>query len=1032
MPRPAGRLVTVPIATPFLPSLVDAVREGAFWPDVRADEPISLTRATVYVPGRRAARELRRAFLQAAGGATLLPRILAIADVDEDAGFFADEPDETVVGRAEDTDDAALGGLRRQLAVMRLMEDWPRFDTPDRVDGSGVILPCSRADAAHLASDLIRLMDEVGRERADWGRLDGVVEDALTQYWAVARDFLKVATEAWPDHLERLSSVDQAQQRDRLIGQEAERIRQGSGPVLAIASPSYVPASADLMAAIHAREGGVVLLPGLDMRCDADTWAHVKGIAPAGPDFGHAQSGLCHLLEHLRVPREDVECLGASGPGRAARDVLLSEALRPAETTERWADPATRLGRGTVRSALTNVTLMEAANEREEALAVAVALRAALEEGEKRIALVTPDRTLARRVEAELKRWDLHVDDSGGRPLGTTPPAVFARLMVEAVEARFAPIPLLALLKHPLAHPQEYDAEARYRSDVRALERIALRGLAPDPGLAGIARRLDEDDEALLVAKKDPRTASARRALASLDSATVELRQRFDAAQDVSLSELATIHRDACLALSGDVLWAQEDGEALRAVFDGLMGDDDLMLEPREYPSLFVALMRGSAVRNRRPSHPKIAILGLLEARQLSFDTCILAGLNEGVWPGQQRNDAWLSRPMRTGIGLPPPEKRLGEAAHDFAQGFASTRVILSRAVRFGGAPTIRARWLQRLDAVAGDAMNDVKREGDALLASARTLDAVPPAPPIGRPEPKPPVATRPSRLPVTQIETWVRDPYSIYAAHILKLRPLDALDEPPGPRERGLVIHAALDAWSGHDPFAPDAAETLRAAMDRALKPYLGRPEVASLWRRQMHAIADWVVEWERGRREGLSVHAEVSGEWRVPGTGDAAFVLTGRADRIEIRGDGRFGLVDWKTGNVPTPPQMASGLASQLALGAAMAAGGAFDGDLVKGGAKPLSGAAVEHLTYVELKGTRDGDREKPYKAGNKLPEVEDLVAQTVAGLASLIAAYDDPNQGYPSMPRPQWRLSYGRYDHLARVREWALADDIAGGEA
>ncbi len=1031
MPRPAGRLVTFPIATPFLPSLVEAVRGGAFWPDVRADEPISMTYPTIYVPGRRAVRELRRAFLQAAGGATLLPRILAVADVDEDAGFFADETLEPVIGLPDDANDMPLGGLRRQLAVMRLMEDWPRFDTPDRVDGSGVILPCSKADAAHLAADLIRLMDEVGRERADWGRLDSVVEDALTQYWAVARDFLKVATEAWPEHLERLTSVDEAMQRDRLIAREAERIRQGTGPVLAVASPSYVPASADLMAAVHAREGGVVLLPGLDMRCDADTWAHVKGIAPAGPDFGHAQSGLCHLLEHLRVPREDVEHVGASDAGRVARAALLSEALRPAETTERWADPATRLPRDTVDAALSKVTLVEAANEREEALAIAVVLRAALEDGEERIALVTPDRTLARRVEAELKRWDLNVDDSGGRPLGTTPPAVFARLMVEAVEARFAPIPLLALLKHPLAHPQNYDAEARYRSDVRALERISLRGLAPDPGLAGIARRLDEDDAGLLAVGKEARTAPARRALASLEAATAPLRQLFQASRDISLGELATVHRDACLALSGDVLWAQEDGEALRALFDGLMGDGELMLEPRDYPSLFVALMRGTAVRNRRPSHPKIAILGLLEARQLSFDTCVLAGLNEGVWPGQQRNDAWLSRPMRAGIGLPPPEKRLGEAAHDFAQGFASTRVILSRAVRSGGAPTIRARWLQRLDAVAGEAMENAKSEGEAWLALARTLDTAPPAAPIGRPEPKPPVASRPRRLPVTQIETWVRDPYSIYAAHILQLRPLDALDEPPGPRERGLVIHAALDAWSGHDPFAHDAAETLRAAMDHALKPYLGRPEVASLWRRQMHAIADWVVEWERERREGLAVHAEISGEWRVPGTGDVPFVLTGRADRIEVMGDRRFGLVDWKTGNVPTPPQMASGLASQLALGAAMAAGGAFDADLAKSGAKPLAGSAVEHLTYVELKGTRDGDREKPYKPGSKLPEVEDLVAQTVAGLAGLIAAYDDPKQGYPSMPRPQWRLSYGRYDHLARVREWALADDKAGGE-
>ncbi|MEM7567072.1 MAG: double-strand break repair protein AddB, partial [Pseudomonadota bacterium] len=848
-----------------------------------------------------------------------------------------------------------------------------------------------------------------------------------TAYWGVARDFLRVATEAWPEHLGLIAAVDQAAERDTLISKEAARIREDRGPVLAVASPSYVPAVADLLAAVQARPGGVVLLPGLDTGCDEEAWSHIRGIEPSGPDFGHAQSGLCHLLEHLRTPRVDVEPLGDARPGR---DRVLSEALRPVETTERWADPGAKPDPTAVYAAFADVTLVEAANEREEALAVAVALRSALADGDERIALITPDRTLARRVEADLKRWDLHVDDSGGRPLGTTPPAVFARLMVEAVEARFAPIPLLALLKHPLAHPQDYAAEERYRSDVRALERIALRGLAPDPGLAGIARRLDADDAARLGAGKDVRTAPARRALASLDAATAALRGVFRSPDPLALSDLAAIHRDACLVLSGDVLWSQEDGEALRLLFDGLTASPDMRLEAREYPSLFVALMRGVAVRNRRPSHPRIAILGLLEARQLSFDTCVLAGLNEGVWPAQQRNDAWLSRPMRAGIGLPPPEKRLGEAAHDFAQAFASRRIILSRAVRTGGAPTIRSRWLQRLDAVAGEAMTGAKAKGDALLALARRVDSAPPAPRIRRPEPKPPVSVRPRRLPVTQVETWVRDPYSIYAAHILQLRPLDALDEAPGPRERGIVIHAALDAWSGHDPFADDAVQALRAAMDDALKPYAGRAEVASLWRRQMHAIADWVVAWERERRDGLTVHTEVSGEWCVPGTGPEPFVLTGRADRVEVFADGTFGLIDYKTGNVPTPPQMANGLAPQLALGAAMAAGGAFDGHLGHAGSA-LSGKSVQHLSYVELKGTRGGDREKAYASSKTLPPIDDLIAQTVSGLARLAAAYDNPDQGYPSMPRPQWRLSYGRYDHLARVREWALADD-AGGEA
>ena len=1031
MARPAGRLAALSLSTPFLPSLVEAVRGGVFWPEVRASDPLSLASATIYVPGRRAARALRRAFLDGCDGATLLPRILAIADLDDDA-VAVDDPAERVVGLPEETA-LPLGGLARQLAVMRLMEAWPTAETPPHVDGP-VIVPCSPADAAHLAADLIRLMDEVGRERADWAKLDTVLDERLTAYWGVARDFLQVAIAEWPRHLARIGAVDAAEARDRMIVAEAQRLRDGAGPVLVVASPSYVPAQAELAAAALARPDGVVLLPGLDPEMDDEAWQFVRGGTVRGrdhaPDHGHAQAGLCHLLEHLRVPRGDVEMLGAPDEVTAARDAVLREALRPAETTDRWSERAERLGVDAPDLAFRDVTLMEAANEREEALAVAVSLRGALAAGHERIALVTPDRVLARRVEAELRRWGLDVDDSGGRPLGSTPPAILARALAAAVEARFAPVPTLAVLKHPLARPPAYEAPGSYRADVGRLERIALRGLAPDPGLGGIARRLDDDDERRLAGDEEVRTGPARRVLASLEAATDGLRALFADTAPVPLAALAAAHRDACVALAGDALWEQEDGEALASLFDGLVAhgatEEPLAVYPRDYPALFTALLSGQAVRRRRPSHPRIAILGLLEARQLAFDHCILAGLNEGTWPGAQRNDAWLSRPMRAGIGLPPPEKRLGEAAHDFAQGFASRHLVLSRALRSGGAPTIAARWLQRLDAVAGDALAAARLRGAACLDEARMLDRAAPARAIARPNPRPPLEARPRKLSITEIETWVRDPYSIYARHVLKLRALDPLDDPAGPRQRGTVIHAALEAFAAHDPAGDRAPETLRALMDAALEPYLGRPEVAALWRRQMHAIADWVCGWETERREGLTVHAELGGAWALPG--DVPFVLTGRADRVEIDAEGRIGLVDYKTGNVPTPAQMARGFSPQLALGAAMARAGAFDAKLSEAGAA-LEGREIGHLTYVELKGTRDGNAERPYKAGRDNPEVAALVDETVAGLLKLVAAYEDPAQGYAAMPRAQWRLAYGDYDHLARVREWALADDAAG---
>src|SRR5262245_50134578 len=90
-------------------------------------------------------------------------------------------------------------------------------------------------------------------------------------------------------------------------------------------------------------------------------------------------------------------------------------------------------------------------------------------------------------------------------------------------------------------------------------------------------------------------------------------------------------------------------------------------------------------------------------------------------------------------------------------------------------------------------------------------------------PAPRPPVATRPRELSVTRVETWMRDPYSIYARHILKLRPLDPLDASPGLAERGIFIHSALDEFvrTLPGPLPPDALERLLA---------LGRQRFAEL----------------------------------------------------------------------------------------------------------------------------------------------------------------------------------------------------------
>src|SRR5258708_32995189 len=122
----------------------------------------------------------------------------------------------------------------------------------------------------------------------------------------------------------------------------------------------------------------------------------------------------------------------------------------------------------------------------------------------------------------------------------------------------------------------------------------------------------------------------------------------------------------------------------------------------------------------------------------------------------------------------------------------------------------------------------------------------VPRGPGWRRPAPAPPVATRPRKLSVTEIETWLRDPYAIYAKHVLGLRPLDALDEPIGPLERGTALHKALEIFIARykDGLPDDAMAQLTVIADQVFDA-AGIPKAAlALWRPRFAAAARGFVE--------------------------------------------------------------------------------------------------------------------------------------------------------------------------------------------
>ena len=1042
------RVFSVPVSVPFLRTVIAALVDGRLVDGFEArKDPLNLARATLYLPTRRAGRLAREIFLdELRTDAAILPRIVALGDIDEDELAFS-EGSEQFGGIAPLDIPPRLGELERRLTLARLVAAWAKSPV------SAPLVVGGPASTLALAGDLARLMDDMATRGVDWAALDRLVPDQLDKYWQHSLEFLRIARKAWPDHLQEIGRIEPAARRDRLIDAEAARLTaHHEGPVIAAGSTGSMPATAKFLHVVANLKQGAVVLPGLDTDLDDEAWQTIGGFRDAQgkfttpPSSNHPQYAMQGLLDRFGIKRGDVEILGTPAPH--GRDVLVSETMRPSTATEKWHD---RLEQPEISEkisgGMTNLAVVEAPNPEMEALAIAVAMREA-RHLDKTAALVTPDRALARRVMAALTRWNLEFDDSGGDALMDTSAGIFARLAAEAAAKGLEPPTLLALLKHPLFRLG--GAHGALKRAIEVLELALLRGTRPQAGCIGLARDFDRfRDELRKLRNNDTSSLHALEQRAKLKDDELDQAQALIAALQKALSplesvasskphdftELAQRHRKALMALSSDqhciaVVFEESQGSALTSAFDDLLRNErpsGLMVQLGDYPDVFQTAFADRMVRRPESASAQLHIYGQLEARLTESDRVILGGLVEGVWPPAPRIDPWLSRPMRHELGLDLPERRIGLSAHDFAQLLGAGEVILTHAAKVGGAPAVASRFLHRLEAVAGEERwKEAKRAGENYVRFADELDRPDKVEPIPQPAPKPPRETRPLKLSATAIEDWLRDPYTIYAKYILRLDPLDPVDMPLSAADRGSAIHDSLGEFTQTFATAlPDnIALTLRGVGEKYFAPLMERPEARALWWPRFQRIAAWFAEWEIARRGNIAdIKAEIRGEIGIPLDNARTFILSARADRIERRHDGTYAILDYKTGQPPTGKQVRMGLSPQLTLEAAI---------LREGGFKDIAAdSSVGELVYVRLSGNNPPGEQRSLELkikNNDTPQCPDAAADYARQeLEKLIRKFDDEDQAYTSLNLSMWTNRYGAYDDLARIKEWSAAGGL-----
>ncbi len=992
---------TIPASQAFADTLVTGIID-------KFPEPEQLARIELYLPSRRAISSIKEVFLKHHNqGPILLPKMFAVGEPDEEVAL------NITIERLEL--DEAINGFERQCLIASQIQHFP-------IGG----LRMAPAPAMKLASSLCVLIDQMQRAGTPLSAIGDVLPDELSTHWQEILKFLTILFDYWPSILAERGQIDPVARQQQLLQAQLDfwTSHPPNAPIILAGSTGTLPMTRAFMKVISHLPMGAVIFPGIELDIEDADWRAIE------QDPVHPLHQIARSMVEFELPLSEVRYWHVTEKMQhksvRPRQIMLREVMRPASRTSRWRRLAVDQSELTP-SSLQGLKVMSVTDSFQEAELIAGLMRQALETPNKTAMLITPDRMLARKVQAALMRWNILVDDSAGSALILSSPARFLALIIRVVQEDASPHALRALFKHPFATAGLPRAEFTHLASL--FEEQILRGPLPrknwESWTLSVAQKpkLKNFWQTCLLSAFTPLRDAFKAVNPSLDTLAIALMQtaqnlgalpenrvdenRVD--ENRADSGINDTQSDAPLHIYSDYAGVR----LLELLSDMIRFGGSYPLTASEFYNTFRVLCQEEVVRTPYNQHPRLKILGTIEARMQQADTVILGGLNEGVWPPFSQRDMWINNASRTQLGLPDRHWRIALSAHDFMMAAASPEVMITRSVITDGAPTQISRWLARLDAVVAAAglSSHLDKQIPVWMKAVNARKIPDIVKPIVRPEPKPALAQRPSQISATDFDQLITDPYGFYVKKILKIRQKNPIDEPPSVALRGSLIHDVIAEFSTRYPtgeLPEDAEEQLHKIVDAHLSKWSNIAYIDLFWRQKFSVIINWFLEEEGRRRdERFQVVAEKEGRLELL-IGQRLIFITARADRIELHQDDHYQIIDYKSGNPPSKLALVSGRAVQLLVEAAI---------LSKGGYSLSYKTAQDiELFYWQLKGRVTA----PAKIDDVTPDDFD-VSIIFDQLLALVQSFENEDQPYLSEPNPAQRPKFSQVRHLARIKEW-----------